>query len=181
VQSDSGVTDVQPNTDQDEVPATDHCASVSDWDPAWSAWEEEVLTLTNEVRAEGADCGQYGSFGSAPPLTMNQELRCSARLHSMDMAQRGFFDHTNPDGVEPYARMVAAGYSGGTYGENIAMGQTSPAEVVAGWVDSDGHCRNIMDSSFSVIGVGYYGQPSSGWFGGHWWTQNFGGAGWTWP
>lgn len=175
-ETDSGGA-VQPNPDQDEVPATDHCAPVSNWDPAWVAWEEEVLTLTNEVRAQGADCGVNGSFGPAPALSMNPELRCSARLHSMDMAQRGFFDHINPDGVDPSRRITAAGYAGFMTGENIAQGYPSPAAVVAGWVDSDGHCANMMSPMYTDIGVGYYTQPSSGWFGGPWWTQNFGGSG----
>jgi uncharacterized protein YkwD len=181
--TDSGTTDVQPNPNQDEVPATAHCAPVSDWDPAWTQWEDEVLALTNEARAQGASCGQYGSFGPAEPLSMSPELRCSARLHSKDMAERGFFDHTNPDGVDPFARMAAAGYSGSSGGENIAMGQPSPTQVVQGWMSSDGHCRNIMSPNFTLIGVGYYSQPgASPWFGGHYWTQNFGGAGfnWTW-
>lgn len=180
-QVDSGTTNVQPNPNQDEVPATEHCAPVSDWDPAWTQWEDEVLALTNEQRAKGATCGEYGSFGAAGPLSMSPELRCSARLHSMDMAVRNFFDHTNPDGVDPFTRMAEAGYTGASGGENIAMGQTSPSQVVQGWVGSPGHCRNIMDANFTLIGVGYYSQPGNGWFGGHYWTQNFGGAGFSWP
>jgi uncharacterized protein YkwD len=163
----------------DEVPATSYCAEAANWDPAWSAWEEEVLVLVNERRAAGATCGTYGSFGPADPLTMVPELRCSARLHSMDMGMQGYFDHTALDGRDPFDRMADAGYSGGTMGENIAKGQGSPAEVVDGWMGSDGHCRNIMDPGFTEIGIGYWEGPADNPFfnGNRLWTQNFGGPG----
>lgn len=113
---------------------------------------------------------------------MNPQLRCSARLHSLDMYERNFFDHTAPDGSDPGDRMAAAGYSGSTWGENIAMGQTSPAQVVDGWMNSDGHCANIMRSQYTEIGIGYHpGNQSGGWMSRNYWTQNFGapgGGGW---
>ena len=163
----------------DEVPAGDHCAPVAMWDPAWTAFEDEVLKLTNEARAAGANCHSMGTFGPADPLTMNAMLRCSARLHSQDMGENVFFDHTNPAGDDPFERMAAAGYRGFTMGENIAMGQQNPEEVVDGWLASDGHCRNIMDPSFTEIGVGYWEGASSNQFfnGNKLWTQNFGAPG----
>jgi uncharacterized protein YkwD len=138
-----------------------------------------VLLLVNERRAQGANCGVEGSFPPAAPLTMNPTLRCSSRLHSEDMFLRDYFSHTNPDGLDPFERMAAAGYSGGTQGENIAYGQDSPLEVVEGWMGSDGHCANIMRSAFTEIGVGYYpGDQSNPWGSSDYWTQNFGGPGW---
>ena len=177
-QSDSGT--VTPNPDQDEVPMTAYCAPVSNWDPGWVAWEEEVLQLVNERRAAGADCGSEGTFGPAGPLTMNPELRCSARLHSKDMAENSYFNHISPDGRTPSDRMTDAGYLGGMQGENIASGQiSSPQDVMNGWMGSDGHCANIMQAGFTEIGVGYYEIAGGGWwdtFG--FWTQNFGNPGW---
>lgn len=179
--------EVDPNTDQTGVPATEYCVPASDWDPSWSEWEEAVLVIVNQRRSEGADCGQYGSFSPAEPLVMNANLRCSARLHSVDMAENNYFDHTSLDGRTPFDRMAAAGYSGGTMGENIAMGQPTPESVMQGWMDSDGHCRNIMDSGFSEIGVGVFqGETGGNWWGigSIYWTQNFGGSfgggGWPW-
>jgi uncharacterized protein YkwD len=155
----------------DDVPATDHCAPVADWNPAWVAFEEEVLQLVNEYRAMGYNCDTEGQFGAAGPLTTQPNLRCSARLHSQDMAMRDYFAHDNPDGDGPSERMDAAGYMGGTWGENIAMGQRTPQEVVDGWMDSDGHCANIMREQFTQIGVGFYqGSDRSAYY----WTQNFG-------
>jgi uncharacterized protein YkwD len=102
---------------------------------------------------------------------MTPELRCAARLHSLDMAQRAFFDHVNPDGADPSLRMLAAGYVGSVMGENIAYGQSSPQLVHGGWMLSDGHCSNVLSGLFTEIGIGYH---LGGAAGQHYWTQNFG-------
>lgn len=164
-----------PGTPSDEVPTTAHCAAAADWDPAWAQWEEEVLLLVNDHRSVGADCQEKGIFEPAGPLAMAPMLRCSARLHSLDMYERDFFDHTNLDGIAADERMRAAGFEGTWMGENIAYGQTSPEQVVDTWMDSPGHCANTMNPNFTLIGVGYYPGADS-WREGlqHFWTQNFG-------
>ena len=58
------------------------------------------------------------------------------------------------------------GISYRTAGENIAMGQTTPEAVVNGWMNSEGHRANILNSSYTQIGVGYAAN-------GHYWTQLF--------
>jgi uncharacterized protein YkwD len=158
------------------VPDGEACADAAEWDPAWTEFEDEVLRLTNEARAVGHNCDSEGNFGATDPLTMSPILRCSSRLHSMDMGEQGYFDHTAPDGRDPFERMADAGYMGFTMGENIAKGQQSPEEVVNGWLDSDGHCRNIMSPDFTEIGVGYWeGEADNMFFNGNrLWTQNFG-------
>lgn len=168
-----------PVGDPTEVPDIEYCADVVAWDPQWSQWEEEVLLFVNENRAQGADCGEEGTFGPADPLGMDPLLRCTARAHSLDMYERDFFDHLNPDGDGPGERLAAAGYMGFTWGENIAQGYSSPEDVVQGWMDSDGHCSNIMARDFTLIGVGYYPGNTEGFFSpnAHYWTQNFGAEG----
>jgi uncharacterized protein YkwD len=165
-----------PVVHDEGVPATEHCAAAAQWDPMWVQFEEEVLMRTNEARAQGATCGDEGSFGPAGPLVMNAELRCSARLHSQDMGEAGYFAHDSQNGDDPFDRMDAAGYEGRLMGENIAKGQQTPAEVVDGWMNSPGHCKNIMTAGFSDIGIGYWqGEADSQWFNGNkLWTQNFG-------
>jgi uncharacterized protein YkwD len=158
----------------DAVPTTDLCATVSDWDPAWVQFEEEVLLLVNEFRAQPADCGVEGQFEAAAPLTMNPILRCSARLHSLDMFERDYFDHDTPDGIDPFERMAEAGFVGSGGGENIALGQRTPEEVMAAWMDSDGHCANVMRAAFDTIGVGYHPGAGTRGAGNNYWTQNFG-------
>jgi uncharacterized protein YkwD len=157
-----------------EVPDTDLCSAVADWDPEWVQFEEEVLLLVNEFRSQPADCGEEGQFAPAAPLTMDPILRCSSRLHSLDMFERDFFEHETPDGVDPFERMAEAGFQGSRMGENIAQGQSTPEEVMDAWMESDGHCSNIMAPAFTLIGIGY--EPGAGQrgLGSNYWTQNFG-------
>ena len=95
----------------------------------------------------------YGAYSNS--LAAESALRCAARKHSLDMFDRDFFSHTNPDGEGPGQRLTKAGYSGG-WGENIAWGQSTPAQVVDSWMNSDGHCANIMRASYTKIGIGYH-------------------------
>jgi uncharacterized protein YkwD len=157
-----------------EVPDTDLCSAVADWDPEWVELEEEVLLLVNEFRSQPADCGAEGQFAAAAPLTMNPILRCSSRLHSLDMYERDYFEHDTPDGIDPFERMAEAGFVGSGGGENIALGQSTPEEVMAAWMDSDGHCANVMRAAFDTIGVGYHPGAGQRGIGSNYWTQNFG-------
>lgn len=154
-----------------QVPGTEYCAAVADWSEAESLFEDEVLVLVNERRAGGASCGGQ-SFGAAGPLTMDATLRCAARVHSLDMVTRGFFDHANPDGEDPFDRMERAGYRFSTAGENIAAGQPTPEAVVQGWMESPGHCGNIMNADYTELGVGYVRTDAAQFP--HYWTQVFG-------
>lgn len=160
------------------VPAGDHCAAVATWDAKSTQFEDEVLKLTNEARAVGHNCDKEGTFGPTTPLKMQPQLRCSSRLHSKYMAETGDFNHTQTATMlDPFARMKAAGYQFRTAGENIAAGQPTPKSVVDGWLDSDGHCRNIMDPGFTELGVGYVVSKAGTGLGGRatpYWTQNFG-------
>ena len=157
-----------------DVPGGDYCAAVADWDPDWIQFEEEVLVLVNEARSQPADCGSEGRFAAAGPVVMDALLRCSARLHSLDMFERHYFGHTNPDGLDPFERMAAAGFHGGGAGENIAVGQTSPAQVMHSWMESDDHCANVMRPKFALLGVGYHPGAGGRGLGSNFWTQNFG-------
>ena len=100
-------------------------------------------------------------------------LRNAARGHSQDMANRGYFNHKTPEGVGPMQRAQQAGYNGGFVGENIAAGQKTPAEVVQAWMDSPGHCVNVMEPRYHFLGVGYVLHQGDKF--GSYWTQNFGG------
>lgn len=181
--SDAGAgAGVEPEPDMDdptamsgeEVPMTDHCAAVADWDPLWTQWEDEVLLLVNEYRAMGYNCDSQGSFEATTPVATDPMLRCAARLHSLDMYERGYFDHDNPDGVDPFERMAAAGFSGSYMGENIAQGQSSPEDVMRAWMESDGHCSNVMNPNYTLIGVGFHPGSDSDRRAQRYWTQNFG-------
>ncbi|MCP2013123.1 uncharacterized protein YkwD [Deinococcus sp. HSC-46F16] len=134
-----------------------------------SGYAGRVLELTNAARAQARTCGAT-SFAAAPALTYNAQLEQAAQGHATDMATRNYFSHTSLDGRTMAQRISATGYAWRTIGENIAAGQTTPEQVVAGWLASEGHCRNIMNPSFRELGVGY----AQGGSYGHYWVQNFG-------
>jgi len=113
-----------------------------------------ALQLVNQVRANGARCGER-SFGPAPPVTLSVTLASVALGHAADMAQHAYFEHEDLAGRSPAQRVRAAGYADKLVGENIAYGPKSIDEVVQGWLDSPGHCENIMDPRFAQMGIAY--------------------------
>ncbi|MFK0230318.1 CAP domain-containing protein [Streptomyces sp. NPDC090303] len=122
------------------------------------AAEAEVVRLVNDERAK-VGCS---------PVRADAKLASLAGAFSADMAARGFFDHTDPDGDTPWVRAEQAGVTG-MGGENIARGQVDAAAVMASWMNSDGHRANILNCDFTTLGVGVvFGD------GGPWWTQDFG-------
>lgn len=136
-----------------------------------SAAELEVLRLTNVHRAAGTRCGAV-SFPAVPALSWDDRLAHAARNHSLDMGRSGYFAHTTPQQIDPGTRLTDAGYSYAVYGENIAAGQLTPAEVVEGWVRSEGHCHNLMSAAVTQLGVGAGVVPGSSFE--TYWTQDFG-------
>jgi uncharacterized protein YkwD len=136
-----------------------------------NAFEAEVLRLTNVARSTAQDCGVYGVKPAVAALTWNAKLGVAARSHAVDMATHNYFSHTGLDGRSPGDRITAAGYVWRQYGENIAAGQRTPAAVVAAWIDSDGHCQNIMSSGVDELGVGYTNNSASTYR--DYWVQDF--------
>lgn len=120
------------------------------------AFESEVVSLVNAVRA------QYGLSA----LSIDPELCQVARYKSQDMAEKGYFAHESPTYGSPFQMMQSFGISYRTAGENIAYGQQTPQAVVNAWMNSSGHRANILNSSFTQIGVGFYAD-------GYYWTQMF--------
>ncbi|MBB1262345.1 CAP domain-containing protein, partial [Streptomyces alkaliterrae] len=118
----------------------------------------QVLALVNSER------GKNG----CSPVRSNSLLQTAAQRHSQDMANRDYFDHTNPDGAGPSDRITAVGYQWSRTGENIAMGQRTPADVMNAWMNSPGHRANILNCAFTELGVGIHDAP-----GGIRWTQKF--------
>ena len=118
-------------------------------------FEAEVVRLVNIERKKAG----------LSELKHNWELSRVARYKSEDMRDKGYFSHTSPTYGSPFQMMKSFGISYRTAGENIAKGQTTPAAVVKGWMNSPGHRANILNSSFTEIGVGYAS--------GNYWTQMF--------
>ena len=150
------------------------CALGGAWPDRWTDNESDMLDEVNVRRAAGARCAD-DRFGPAPPLQLDEYLTLSARLHSLDMATQDYFEHESLDGRTPFDRMADAGFrGGGPQGENIAAGNATAAEAVEALMNSPGHCRNIMNPDYHVVGYGYAYDPSSSF--GNYWTQNFAGS-----
>ncbi len=113
-----------------------------------------ALQLVNDVRARGIRCGDQ-LFGPAPPMALSVTLASVAFGHASDMALHNYFEHLDLAGQSPADRVRAVGYPERLVGENIAYGPKSIEEVVKGWLDSPGHCENIMDPRFAEMGIGY--------------------------
>jgi uncharacterized protein YkwD len=113
-----------------------------------------ALQLVNEVRARGTRCGER-SFGPAPPVRQSGTLAGVALGHAADMAKHNYFEHEDLTGHSPADRVRAVGYREKLVGENIAYGPKSAEEVVQGWLDSPGHCENIMDPRFAEMGIAF--------------------------
>ncbi|MBS0577694.1 MAG: CAP domain-containing protein [Proteobacteria bacterium] len=128
------------------------------------------VDLINAARARGARCGSH-QLGPAPPLHLSMQLSDVALGHAVDMARHNYFEHEDLQGHTPAERVRAAGYPEKLVGENIAYGPKSAEEVVRGWLDSPGHCENIMDARFSEVGIAY--TAGSGSKRGLYWVQVF--------
>ena len=125
----------------------------------YSAFQNEVASLVNQERTSRG-------LGA---LSVDSALTKTATLKSQDMAKNNYFNHTSPTYGSPFDMMKQFGITYRTAGENIAMGQTSPAQVMNGWMNSEGHRANILNSSFTKIGVGV-AQNANGYY---YWTQQF--------
>ncbi len=121
-----------------------------------SQFEQQVITLTNAERAKEG----------LPALQADTTLMKSARAKSDDMAKNNYFSHTSPTYGSPFDQMKSFGISYKAAAENIAQGQKTPQEVVQAWMNSSGHRANIMNGSYTHIGVGYSAN-------GNYWTQQF--------
>ena len=137
---------------------------------------DAILAAVNRVRAQGRRCGEtfYPAVG---PLRWSRLLEQSALKHSKNMAEKQFFEHTDPQGRTSQDRILGGGYVGGTTGENIAAYYTDDPEIVLqAWVKSPGHCTNLMYPDYTEFGLGVYFLPydkSKKYL--RLWTQNFGG------
>jgi uncharacterized protein YkwD len=114
-----------------------------------------ILAAVNAARIAGRRCGgRY--FAPAQPLSLDPALTRAALEHSRDMAEHDSFDHRGHDGSAPAQRIARAGFGDlRTAGENIAAGAMTPGEVAQGWLESPGHCENIMDARFTRIGIAF--------------------------
>jgi uncharacterized protein YkwD len=121
---------------------------------------EAILQQVNQVRANGYRCGSQ-SFGAARAVNWNAQLQAAAAAHSQDMAENNYFEHRNLRGEQPAQRVDAAGYRWRSVAENIAGGDTNVQAVMKSWLNSAGHCVNIMDPGYQEIAVTCMARPGT--------------------
>lgn len=130
--------------------------TVQSLDSNVQSFEREVIRLVNEIRVKNG----------LNQLTEDWELSRVARYKSQDMKDNNYFSHTSPVYGSPFTMMKNFGIRYKTAAENIAKGQSTPQSVVNALMNSSGHRANILNASFTKIGVGYVKN-------GHYWTQMF--------
>lgn len=124
----------------------------------YAKFQQEVVDLVNKERTSRG----------LKPVTFNTELSKVATLKSQDMIDKNYFDHNSPTYGSPFDMMKKFGISYKAAGENIAMGQKTPQEVMNSWMKSSGHRKNILSPDFTELGVGVASNGSS-----LYWTQMF--------
>ena len=152
----SEIISANPDISNPDLIYPDQIITVPQLDASVTSYEEEVIELVNNIRT------QYG----LKTLKTDWELCRVARYKSQDMADKNYFSHTSPTYGSPFDMMKSFGLTYRSAGENIAKGQRTPQEVVNAWMNSSGHRANILNSSFTHIGVGYVSK-------GNIWTQMF--------
>lgn len=131
-----------------------HTTSQDIIDQCMSARDIEMLAAVNAVRVTSRNCGE-DAMNAVDKLEWNCDLQSAALHHAQDMSENDFFSHTGSDGSSAGDRATNVGYRWSLVGENIAAGQSSVADVMSAWLDSPGHCRNLMSPNYTQFGFGY--------------------------
>ncbi len=126
-------------------------------DGSQDAFANQVVKLVNEERAKAG----------LSPLSVNSKAANAAQTRAREIEKS--FSHTRPDGSSFNTALTEAGVSFRGAGENIAYGQTTPQQVMEGWMKSSGHRANILNANYTSIGVGHYKNGA----GVDYWTQLF--------
>jgi hypothetical protein len=102
-----------------------------------------LVDATNKNRSEN----------KVPALTANELLQKAAQLKANDMATKGYFAHTSPEGVTPWHWLDVAGYTYKYAGENLAVNFYDSQDVENAWMNSPTHRANLLNDRFTEIGI----------------------------
>ncbi|WP_227370127.1 CAP domain-containing protein [Halomonas sp. M20] len=166
----SDITVLQANAEQEsardsKIPAKQATqCKPSDMQRAW-------LARVNDARSQARRCGDK-RFEAVKPLSWSCKLEAAANAHSSNMAETNFFSHVDLDGDRVGQRVTIEGYTWRMVGENIAAGQQSGDAVLEGWLASAGHCANIMNKTFTEMGMSRLDASEATYS--PYWTQVFG-------
>jgi len=149
--------------------------------------KQEYLRVINNARAVEQDCGTEGIKPAVPALSWNDELYSAAYEHSNDLAESNTASHDGSGTASDWTgmdlggkqstyieRIENNGYSWRSAGENITMGTTrdTAQKAIDSWLASDGHCANLMSSSYTEVGLAHVEKAGTTYI--HYWTQEFG-------
>jgi uncharacterized protein YkwD len=177
------ISDGKKRAPTNKTSKTDNKVSIDD------SLKKEFLKAINDARAMGRRCGDYGYFKAVPPLKWSDKLYLAAYRHSYDMAKVNYFSHT---GSGKKTDLAAQAYHPGTgssmkerinyaeyknwrkIGENIAAGTNmdTAKKAVEAWINSPGHCKNLMSPDFTEVGLAVVYDSNSHYK--YYWTQDFG-------
>lgn len=129
-------------------------------------FRDTMVAMVNHSRLSARQCGTSAA-AAVGVVQWNEQLAVAAENHAQDMVDVNFFSHTGSDGLSVADRAEASGYIWRAVGENIAAGQRDIAEVHQGWLDSAGHCRNIMNALYTEIGAACVNGAATD-FGNYW-------------
>ena len=156
--------------------------------PVLDTTKQKYLDAINKARSETQDCGSEGIKSPVAALKWNDKLYDSAHMHSNDLAETDTFSHTGSGTQSDIAawqvhpnigstikeRIEYTGYTWSRYGENIAAGYGTLESTMIAWLDSPGHCSNIMNPNFKEVGMALVIKTDSQYY--DYWTQDFGTA-----
>lgn len=141
-------------SDDDSSTATDDNSSSETSN--LSEYEARVIELVNQERAKNG----------LAALSTNDKVQAAAEIRAKEQVQ--VFSHTRPNGSSCFTALDEVGATYSRAGENIAMGQKTPEQVVEAWMNSAGHRANILSPNFKYIGAGYYNAGGTSY-----WSQMF--------
>jgi uncharacterized protein YkwD len=141
--------------DEHEHLDAEHCVDALDWPADYEADEQALLDSINGLRRDGYRCGDR-ELDAVDALELSPSLRCAARLHSLDMVERGFFGRTNPDGDEPHDRMRNAGYDVGDSNEVRATGESDAMSALQHLLEDWDECNSLGSRRMTHVGIGRY-------------------------
>ncbi|MBC7325576.1 MAG: sporulation protein [Moorella sp. (in: Bacteria)] len=148
-----------PQPGPQPAPAPQPAPQPADGNYQLNEFEQKVVELVNAERAKAG----------LKPLTADSRLARVARLKAEDMRDKNYFGHDSPTYGSFFNMLQKYGITYRTAGENIAAGYRTPEAVVAAWMASPGHRSNILNPSFTAIGVGY----AKGGSYSNYWVQEF--------
>jgi uncharacterized protein YkwD len=133
-----------------------------------------MFALVNQARAQTQKCGSK-TMPAVGPVDYSDEIAKAAQAHAQDMADKTYFSHDSLDGRAFDQRIAATKYRGSPGGENIASGFPTAQETLKGWLNSPGHCVNLMDPDFDHMGLGLAFHNDSRYSNAiSYWVQDFG-------